>query len=95
MDERIISRVSQLAELSLDEKEKMTFAHDVERMLSYVDRLKELNTDGVEPLCQVTLEEGQNVLREDEVTGVDAREAFLLGAPERRGDFFAVPKSFT
>lgn len=94
MDEKIMDRTCLLAQLRLSPGEKEQFQKDVETMLSYVDRMKELDVEGVEPLFQVTCEE-TNVFREDVVTTEDLKEAFLQGAPSRRGDYFAVPKSFS
>lgn len=94
MDEKIMDRTCLLAQLQLSPDEKEQFQRDVERMLSYVDRMKELDVEGVEPLFQVTCDEA-NVFREDVVTAGDRKEAFLQGAPSRRGDYFAVPKSFS
>ena len=95
MEKTVLDRVSDLAQLSLDPEEKESFGRDVELMLSYVNRMNELNTEGVEPLCQVTLKEDANVFREDEVIAGEDGETYLREAPARRGDYFVVPKSFS
>lgn len=60
-------------------------------MLSYIDLLKEVNTEGVEPLTH--LFEGENVFREDEVTEGDGSEKLLKNAPVSENGMFAVPRT--
>ena len=59
-------------------------------MIEFVDKLNELNTDGVEPLLHMT--DAVNVLREDAVKGSITREEALKNAPDTDGVFFKVPK---
>ncbi len=59
-------------------------------MISFVDKLNELNTDGVEPVLHMS--DGSNVFREDEVRGSISREEGLTNAPSTDGVFFKVPK---
>jgi aspartyl-tRNA(Asn)/glutamyl-tRNA(Gln) amidotransferase subunit C len=60
------------------------------RMLNFIDKLNELDTDKVEPLIYMTNE--QNVLRADEpVISVTQKEA-LKNAPQKDTDYFKVPK---
>ena len=64
---------------------------DMESMLDYVDKLNELDTDGVEPMSHVF--PVNNVFREDIVTNGDDREEILANAPERKDGAFVVPKT--
>ncbi len=89
--EEVIDYVGILAKLSLSEEEKKVAAKDMEKMLDYVDALKAVDTDGVEPMTHV-YEDG-NVLREDEVTGEDGRQAILGGAPKVKDGSLEVPKT--
>ncbi len=59
-------------------------------MIAFVDKLKEVNTEGVEPLLFIS--PNSNVFREDEVQGSVTREEALLNAPVTDGQFFKVPK---
>ena len=61
------------------------------QMLDYVDKLNELDTDGVEPMSHVF--PVNNVFREDIVTNGDDREGILKNAPERKEGAFVVPKT--
>lgn len=87
----MIDRVGELAQLDLTESQRRQAKEDMEGMLAYVDRLKELDTHNVEPMTRVHSIE--NVMRDDVVTGIDMSELLLAGAPARRGYFFAVPNT--
>ena len=81
-----------LAKLELSEEEKETAKSDMEKMLAYIDKLNELDTDGVEPLSHVF--ETVNVFREDIVTNKDGHEEVLSNAPEQKDGMFMVPRTF-
>lgn len=80
-----------LAKLELTEEEKKKAKKDLEEMLLYVDKLKELDTSEVEPLYQIF--PSDNVFREDIVTNGDNSTETLLNAPEKREGGFVVPKT--
>ena len=65
---------------------------DMESMLDYIDKLNELDTEGVEPLSHVF--PVHNVFREDEVTNGDDRENMLKNAPQKKEGTYMVPKTF-
>lgn len=60
-------------------------------MLAYIDLLKEVCTDGVQPMTHV-FEEG-NGFREDMVTGTDGRAEILKNAPQKKDGMFVVPRT--
>lgn len=82
--------VSILAKLELSSDEKKQAKKDMERMLDYIDKLNELDTQGVEPMSHVF--PVQNVFRKDLVTNTDCREELLLNAPEQKEGSFQVPR---
>ena len=86
-----IEHVGILAQLELTEDEKRQAKDDMRGMLAYVDKLKELDTKGVEPLIHVN--PVQNVFRDDVVTGKDCSEQMLAGAPEKKNKMFVVPRT--
>ena len=86
-----IEYVGILAKLELSGEEKEQAKKDMESMLDYVDKLNELDTDGVEPMSHVF--PVNNVFREDIVTNGDDREEILKNAPERKDGAFVVPKT--
>ena len=87
-----IEYVSILAKLELSDEEREQAKTDMSRMLEYIDKLGELNTDDVEPMSHVF--SVQNVFREDVITNSDTREQLLLNAPEQKDGMFMVPKTF-
>ncbi len=86
-----IEYVGILAKLELSEEEKEQAKKDMTNMLDYIDRLNELDTEGVEPLSHVF--PVHNVFREDNITNKDDRENILLNAPEQKNGSFQVPKT--
>ena len=91
IDDKTIEYVGILAKLELSEEEKQEAKKDMGRMLDYIDKLNELDTDGVEPMSHVF--PVNNVFREDIVTNGDDREGILKNAPERKEGAFVVPKT--
>lgn len=92
ISDETIEYVGILAKLELSEDEKEQAKKDMGRMLDYIDKLGELDTEGVEPMSHVF--PVQNVFREDVVTNSDIREQLLSNAPEQKDGMFAVPRTF-
>ncbi|MDE5932417.1 MAG: Asp-tRNA(Asn)/Glu-tRNA(Gln) amidotransferase subunit GatC [Lachnospiraceae bacterium] len=90
IDDETIEYVSILAKLELSEEEREQAKRDMGRMLDYIDKLGELDTEGVEPMSHVF--PVQNVFREDVVTNSDMREQLLANAPEQKDGMFMVPR---
>ena len=90
IDDETIEYVSILAKLELSEEEREQAKKDMGRMLDYIDKLGELDTEGVEPMSHVF--PVQNVFREDIVTNPDMREQLLANAPEQKDGMFMVPR---
>jgi aspartyl-tRNA(Asn)/glutamyl-tRNA(Gln) amidotransferase subunit C len=90
LDIKTVDEIAHLARLEFDEKEKAGILNDMNRMLSFVDKLNELDTEGVEPLIYMTNE--KNVLRPDEpIISITQKEA-LKNAPRKDSDYFKAPK---
>ena len=64
----MVEKLAHLARLQFQESEKQEIKNDLQRMIVFVEKLKELNLEGVEPLLHMSDE--VNVLREDEVKGL-------------------------
>jgi len=90
IDDQMIDKISGLAYLEFGEEEKEKIRQDLEQILTFVDKLRELDTEDVEPL--VYLSDKTDVLREDRMIPTLSTEEALLNAPERSGSFFKVPK---
>ena len=93
VNEDVLERVSKLAELELS-KEREQVLQDFQRMVEFAGMLEELDLGGVEPLYQVNEGEAGNAFREDLATQEMEQEEALRNAPQRRGAFFEVPKTF-
>ena len=85
-----IEQIAELARLSLKPEEKAKLKKDLESILAYVEQLKSVPTDPVEPTSHVLNLE--NVFREDRVHPSNVRDEVLKHAPQREGNFFKVPK---
>lgn len=91
ISDETIEYVGILAKLELSEEDKENAKKDMADMLDYIDKLGELDTDGVEPMSH--LFSGGNVMRDDVVTNGDGSEDTLRNAPERHESAFSVPKT--
>ena len=90
VNDAMIENLASLARLYFDDEEKKEIKGDLQRMIAFIDKLNELNTDGVEPVLHMS--DSINVFREDEVRGSISIEEGLKNAPETDGVFFKVPK---
>lgn len=90
IDDQLISRLENLARLQLSTTEKEGLKTDLTNILGMVEKLQELDVEGVEPL--VYLNEAINRPREDKISNEVDREAALRNAPDQDGTFFRVPK---
>lgn len=80
-----------LSQISLTEEEKQETAGELKKILAYMEKLEELDTDGVEPMSHVF--PVQNVFREDIVERENQREALLENAPQKKEGQYLVPKT--
>lgn len=79
-----------LARLDLTPDEQEQLAGHLDRILDYMDKLNELDTEGVEPMSHAV--DVVNVLRPDRAVNEPRTEALLSNAPARDEDFLSVPK---
>jgi aspartyl-tRNA(Asn)/glutamyl-tRNA(Gln) amidotransferase subunit C len=89
IDDQMIDKISGLAYLAFGAAEKEKIRMDLEQILTFVEKLKELDTENVEPL--VYLSDKTDVLREDKKITTLGTEEALRNAPERSGPHFKVP----
>jgi len=82
--------LAQLSRLSLSEEEKRLFSSQLDSILSYMDKLNELDTRNVSPTFHVI--SINNVLRDDMLKPSLGREDALSNAPDRTDKFFRVPR---
>ena len=87
-----VSWVAHLARLELSPADRDLMARQLSAILDYMDQLKQVNTDGVEPLAHPL--PVQNVFRPDEPAPSLTPDEALRNAPVRHGDYFGVPAVF-
>ncbi len=85
-----VEHVAELARLELTPEEKERFSAQLNEILTYVDKLNELDTAQVEPTSHVI--PMANVWRDDEVRPSLDRELVLQNAPDASHFFFKVPR---
>lgn len=90
IDEKLISRLENLARLELSNNERQRIMRDLNEILKMVSKLEELDTKDVEPLIYVN-EESES-LREDEVKHQVPHSEALKNAPDKDEHHFKVPK---
>jgi aspartyl-tRNA(Asn)/glutamyl-tRNA(Gln) amidotransferase subunit C len=90
IDIKTVDEIAHLARLEFDEASKSEILNDMNRMLSFVDKLNELDTSNVEPLIYMTNE--NNVLRSDEPEITISQKEALKNAPKKDSDYFKAPK---
>lgn len=90
LDEEALNKIAHLARLEIRESERKKMLADMNNMVAFVEKLKEVDTTGVEPLTTMTHE--VNATREDVVKSLLNKEEALKLAPKHDADFFRVPK---
>ena len=89
--DKLIEHLEALAHIELGSEERADCRRDFEKIISYMDTLSALDTDGVEPLTN--LSDTVNVLREDEPGETLGVKEALSNAAETAGGCFCVPKT--
>ncbi len=90
VNDALVDKLATLSRLRFSETEKAAIRNDLQNMISFVDKLNELDTTGIEPLLHMS--DNVNVLREDVVKGSISREEGLKNAPLHDDVYFKVPK---
>ena len=91
IDDAMIENIGILSKLTLDDEGKAQAKADLSEMLGYIDRLNELDTEGVEPMVHAYSVE--NVFREDVITNGDGSADALANAPAVKDGMYIVPKT--
>ena len=90
VDTKQVRHIAKLARIAMSDAEVEAMVPELNNILSWVEQLGEVNTDGVEPLTAVI--DNQLRLRDDAVTDGNCRDEVLKNAPGAEHGFFAVPK---
>lgn len=90
IDQIALAKVAHLARLNITPEEETSLLESMDSVLSWMEQLNEIDTEGVEPLTHITDEE--NKWREDISANTLEREKALENAPSRNTAYFMVPK---
>jgi aspartyl-tRNA(Asn)/glutamyl-tRNA(Gln) amidotransferase subunit C len=90
INREVLDKIAHLARLEFDEKDAEKMMKDMTAIVSWVEKLNEVDTEGVEPLT--TMSHEINSLREDEVKPHLDHDEALKNAPKKDSDYFRVPK---
>ncbi|MDF1612875.1 MAG: Asp-tRNA(Asn)/Glu-tRNA(Gln) amidotransferase subunit GatC [Stygiobacter sp.] len=85
-----VKYIASLAKLKFDENEIEKFTEQFNEIISYIEKLNELDTSNVEPLAHPF--ESNNVFRNDELKKSASTEEALKNSPSKTEEFFRVPK---
>ena len=89
IDNSVVKKIANLSKINLSEKESENLKHELNKILDWVDDLKKVDTKMVEPMLSVF---NENIkMREDKVEPTKTDE-ILSNAPEKKENFFVVPK---
>ena len=89
VNNKLIQDIAKLSKLKFDDSAEEKMKSDLGKMIAFVDKLNEIDTEGIDPL--IYMSEEVNVLREDKVTEKTSQEDALKNAPEKDSDYFKVP----
>jgi len=90
IDRPLLDKIAHLARLEFAEQDAEKMMADMTAIVNWVEKLKEVDTTGVEPLTTMSYE--VNALREDVVKAHLTHDEALLNAPQKDAHYFRVPK---
>ena len=90
LNQETIKNLSTLARLRLPSEREEKILSDLQSILDWVEQLKEVDIEGIEPLVSVT--QGNTPMRQDEVTDGGLQRELMANAPEEIQSFYVVPK---
>ena len=90
IDNSTVKKVAKLARIEINEEEEITLIAELNNILGWVDELKQVNTENVEPMLSVFNE--SMPMREDKAESNFDNTQILNNSPENNSGFFVVPK---
>ncbi|HYG03169.1 MAG TPA: Asp-tRNA(Asn)/Glu-tRNA(Gln) amidotransferase subunit GatC [Chryseosolibacter sp.] len=90
INRELLDKIAHLSRLEFDEKDAEKMMQDMSVIISWVEKLNEVNTDGIEPLTTMSSE--VNTLREDQIKDHLPHAEALKNSPSKNEDYFTVPK---
>jgi aspartyl-tRNA(Asn)/glutamyl-tRNA(Gln) amidotransferase subunit C len=90
IDTKVVDELAHLARLSYENEAKQEIVTELNKIIAFVEKLEEINTDGIEPLIYMVDE--TNITREDVMKQDISQDEGLKNAPKKDSDYFRVPK---
>lgn len=90
VDKKTVEYVAKLAKIKVTEEEKEFLREQLSKIIDYIDKLKELDVEGVEPMRM--LHTPKNIFRDDKVKSSPSGENILKNSPRRQDRYFKIPK---
>lgn len=90
LDQTLVKKIAHLARLKIDDDQLAPMAAELNKILSFVEQLNEVDTNSVEPMTSSVAMRLR--MRDDVVTEGGNAEVILKNAPSAVSGFFAVPK---
>ena len=90
-NDQTLENLKKLCRIECTPEEDRDILDSLNRILEYVDQLKEVNTNGVASCNYVLQTMLKNLMREDEIKDILSREKFLNNAPDQIGGMIRVP----
>ena len=87
VNNKLIQEIAKLSKLKFDDSSTKKMKEDFKKILAFVDKLNEIDTEGVEPLIYLSDEK----IEPDEVSMFTSQEDALKNAPQKDSDYFKVP----
>jgi aspartyl-tRNA(Asn)/glutamyl-tRNA(Gln) amidotransferase subunit C len=90
LDAAAVARIARLARIRVTDDEKLHLASELSQVMSWIDQLQSVDTEGVEPLTSVV---GAKLKTRPDIVTLDVtRDDILANATEPMAGFFTVPK---
>ena len=89
VNNKLIQDIAKLSKLKFEDSAAAKMKEDLNKILAFVDKLNEIDTEDVSPLIYMSKE--VNVLRADEITEETSQKDALKNAPQKDSDYFKVP----
>jgi aspartyl-tRNA(Asn)/glutamyl-tRNA(Gln) amidotransferase subunit C len=90
IDTKVVDELAHLARLSYENEAKQEIVTELNKIIAFVEKLEEINTDGIDPLIYMVDE--TNITREDKMKQDVSQDEGLKNAPKKDSDYFRVPK---
>ena len=90
VDETTVRRIARLARIKITDEEAKGLEKELSGILDWVEQLKEVDTEAVEPMARVVAQDLK--MRDDMVTDGAKADDIVKNAPESEDHFFVVPK---